>query len=109
MTGAPVLTRQDAQINFNWGAGSPDPLVNVDQFSARWIKEKQFAAGDYSFSLQSNDGVRFWVDDQLLVDDWTDHDITTYTPTVTLTEGVHILKVEYYDNLGDAIVILQEL
>ena len=32
-----VLSRIDPEINFNWGdPGSPDPLVNVNQFSCRW-------------------------------------------------------------------------
>ncbi|MEK7570829.1 MAG: PA14 domain-containing protein [Patescibacteria group bacterium] len=109
LTGTPVLTRQDAQINFNWGATtSPDPLIAVDNFSVRWTKQKQFAAGDYQFILKSDDGVRFWIDDQLLVDDWTDHAEKVHTPTVTLTEGMHTVKLEYYEKAANAIMVLEE-
>lgn len=108
LAGAPVLTRQDAAINFNWGGGSPDPLVNPGQFSARWTKIKNFAAGDYTFTVSSDDGVRVYVDDVLVVNDWTDHALTTYNPTVTLTEGQHTIRVEYFDNYWDAVMIFLE-
>src|SRR5207248_2127828 len=33
---APVFTRRDPTINFNWGTGSPDPRIDPDSFSVRW-------------------------------------------------------------------------
>ena len=40
--GTPVLVRNDPAINFNWGSGSPDPLVPADNFSARWTRTLNF-------------------------------------------------------------------
>ena len=34
--GAPVLTRTDAAIDFDWADGSPDPALDDDSFSVRW-------------------------------------------------------------------------
>ncbi|MBW3538334.1 PQQ-dependent sugar dehydrogenase [Candidatus Parcubacteria bacterium] len=108
LSGAPKLTRTDPAINFNWGTGSPDPALPADRFSVRWTKSQTFAAGSYTFSLWSDDGVRFWIDDQLLVDDWTDHPSRNYTPTVSLSEGTHTLRLEYYENGGDAAAVLEQ-
>lgn len=108
LLGSPVLTRQDAAINFEWSNMSPDALINVDNFSARWIKVKQFAAGTYTFNLSSDDGIRFYIDDQLVVNDWTGHALTSYTVSVPLTEGLHTLKLEYFEATGGSTITLQE-
>ena len=49
-------------------------------------------------------GIRFWIDDQLVVDDWTEHSLTTYNPTIDLTDGPHTLRIEYFDAYDNAIV-----
>ncbi len=108
LTGPPKITRQDAQINFDWGQGSPYPQLPVNLFSVRWTKTQDFTPGNYSFTLKSDDGVRFWIDNQLVVDDWTDHAMKTYSPNVTLTGGSHQIKVEYYENTGGAVAIFQQ-
>lgn len=107
LSGTPVLTRSDANINFIWNDSSPDVSIPPDHFSVRWTKNHHFAAGSYTFTLKSDDGIRFWIDNQLLVDDWTDHSMLTYTSTVILTEGIHEIKVEYYENSGGAVAILE--
>jgi hypothetical protein len=38
LSGSPVLVRSEANLNHDWGTGSPDPSVNADRFSARWIR-----------------------------------------------------------------------
>ena len=69
-----VLTRMDPQINFSYGEGSPDPLVNVDLFSVRWTGEVEAAFTEtYTFYTMSDDGVRLWIDGQQIIDDWNDH------------------------------------
>jgi glucose/arabinose dehydrogenase len=108
LTGPAVLARADAVINYVLDLGSPDALVNVDNFSARWTKTKTYAAGTYNFTIKSDDGVRFYVDNQLVVDDWTDHAMKTYQPAVPLTAGAHTLKIEYYEHDGGAVMIFQE-
>jgi peptidoglycan/xylan/chitin deacetylase (PgdA/CDA1 family) len=107
--GAPVLTRQDASINFNWLNGSPDAIINLDQFSARWTRTKNYEAGTYTFNLTSDDGVRFYLDNQLLINDWTGHPLTPYTVTVPVTAGLHTVKVEYFEAYGDAVITLDEV
>jgi hypothetical protein len=38
-----------------------------------------------------------------LIDQWKDQSATTYTASRTVTAGNHELKVEYYENAGDAV------
>src|SRR5207237_6763807 len=66
---APVLTRTDQNINFNWGTGSPAPGIDPDTFSVRWIgKISVPTTGRYTFYTTTDDGVRLWVNNQLLID-----------------------------------------
>lgn len=69
--GEPVLTRIDNELEFDW-PWSPGNGVNDDDFSIRWTgfikSEKSF---DGWLGLSSDDGIRMWVDDQLVIDNWT--------------------------------------
>jgi hypothetical protein len=103
LSGTPVLMRSDGSIDFDWGSGSPDAGLNADNFSARWTRYLDVAAGSYRFTATSDDGVRLWVDATLVIDQWNDHPATTYTGDVTLTAGHHLVKVEYYENQGAAV------
>ena len=95
---APVLVREDAAINFNWGTGSPGPGVNADYFSARWTKTINLTGGTYQFTLTADDGVRLYLDGVLVIDKWIDQGPTTYTISQALLAGDHALKIEYYEH-----------
>ncbi len=101
LTDPPVLTRNDTNLTFNWGLGSPAPGINTDQFSVRWIKQVNFTAGTYRFTTAHDDGVRVYVDDQPVTDYWywgsrTDNDSTH------ITGGNHVVKVEFFDGNQEA-------
>ncbi|MHC4143895.1 MAG: PA14 domain-containing protein [Planctomycetota bacterium] len=104
-----VLTRIDPQINFNWSIGEPDPLVGNDRFSVRWTGEVEAAYTEtYTFYTNSADGIRLWVDDKQLVDNWTDHANTQDSGTIDLIEGqVYSIVMEMYENDGDAVAQLR--
>lgn len=102
ISGTPAMVRDDAGIDFNWGSGSPGGGVNADYFSVRWTTFANFGAGTYTFFATVDDGVRLWVDDQLIIDQWRDQATTTFSTSKSLTSGYHSLRVEYYDRSGDA-------
>lgn len=59
---------------FNWGYSSPAAEVNTNQFSIRWSGKVTPAFTEkYTFYTLSDDGVRLWINDRLLIDDWTEH------------------------------------
>lgn len=106
LSGSPVLIRDDGNIDFNWGGGSPGGGVNSDYFSVRWTAFVSFSAGDYTFSVTVDDGVRLWVDEQLLIDQWRDQGTTTYSAVKSLGSGYHSMRLEYYENYGNALIRL---
>jgi PA14 domain/Secretion system C-terminal sorting domain len=106
---APAVTRLDEQINFNWGSGSPAAAVSNDIFKARWTgKIKPLTDDTYSFYITASDGIRLWVNDQLLIDNWTDKTVTVNSATISLQKAKQYnIKLEYYSNTNSAHCILQ--
>lgn len=106
LSGTPVLTRQDANINFDWSTGSPDVAVPADMFSARWTRYIDVTPGTYRFTVTSDDGIRIWIDNELVLDEWYEHPPTTFTFDKYLGSGHHYFKVEYYEQGGLAVAQL---
>lgn len=100
--GIPLLTRIDSAINFDWGAGSPSPLVPVDDFSVRWTADMVPAFTEtYTLTVAADDGVRVYVNNTLLIDGWSSHGWRN--ATVALTAGSRTpLRVDYYEGYGGA-------
>jgi hypothetical protein len=106
-TGAKV-TRTDATVDFEWGSGSPDPSIGADQFSARWTGQVRPEFSEtYTFSILSDDGVRLWIDDQLIIENWTVHAPTENSATVTLQAGrKHNIRLDFFENAQGAVARL---
>jgi hypothetical protein len=98
LRGNPALIRNDPAINFDWGEESPSGGLPRDQFSVRWTRHIPFDAGTYRFHIFVDDGIRLWIDDQLIVDAWYDHSLHELTADHPLTQGDHIVRLEYYEN-----------
>jgi glucose/arabinose dehydrogenase/PKD repeat protein len=103
LAGAPVVTRTDDAVDFDWGTGSPSFAVPFNQFSARWTRTKDFAGGTYRLSVTGDDGIRVFVDGQLAVNGWLYQAPTTYSADVPLTPGQHTVTVEYFEFSGGAV------
>jgi hypothetical protein len=104
-----TVSRTDPTVNFNWGTGSPSPSIGVDTFSARWTGQVQAVeSGNYTFRTNSDDGVRLWVNGQLIINNWTNHAPTNNTSAaMTLTAGQkYDIRLEYYENTGGAVMKL---
>ena len=95
--GGSEFTRSEPAINFDWGFNSPGPDVSKDLWSARWTRTAYFAAGTYRFHALVDDGVRAYVDGRVVIDEWRDNPSLQFISDVTLSQGQHTLKVEYYD------------
>jgi hypothetical protein len=106
LSGVPTITRNDANINFNWGTGSPDPSIPAEHFSVRWTRILYLNAGTWRFTTTTDDGVRLWVDGTLLIDRWTDQPATAYWADIALAAGNHPVTMEYYDNTISAVAQL---
>lgn len=110
LMGSPALSRSDAEIDFNWGAGAPGASLPADHFSVRWTGNITVpaAVGDITLAATSDDGVRIWVDDQLCVENWGANDATPTEATVVIKAGPpHQLRVEFLEISGNAVMSLK--
>ncbi len=103
LVGSP-LVRNDVKIDFNWGNGSPMQGISADHFSVRWTRRLDFEARTYRFYVRVDDGARLWVDGQLLIDQWRDSSVQTYTAERAMTAGQHDIRLEMYENTGLAAI-----
>jgi YD repeat-containing protein len=106
LSGSPTVIRDDGNgfLNLNFGGGSPSPAcgLGADNFSARWTRTVNFAAGTYRFITAVDNGVRLYVDGQLKIDQWADLPPNTYTADVPLSAGDHVIRLEFVEYLGAA-------
>ena len=105
---APTLVRFDPTVNFNWGGGSPDSSISSDTFTARWtgMVQPQYSQ-TYTFYTTTDDGVRLWVNGQLLIDKWIDQSPTTWSGTIALkAQQRYNIRMDYYENGGGAVASL---
>ena len=71
LAGTPALMRNDNALGFDWGTAAPAMGMPADNWSARWTRQVQFAAGRYRFSATADDGVRYYLDGVRIIDAWT--------------------------------------
>ena len=113
LTGTAAGTRLDTSINFDWGTGAPGVSgIGVDNFSVRWSGSiRAPVTGSYTFQTISDDGVRLWVNGQQIINNWTDHSVTTNnSSSVVLTSGQsYTIVMEFYENGGSAVAKLNWL
>jgi beta-glucosidase len=104
LQGDPVLRRTDASVNFTWAFNGVSPKLKKD-YSVRWTGVLVPAeTADYLLGFTGQDGYRVWLDNQLLVEDWTQH-----RPSTTTTAPVHLekdhtyaLRIEYFQTIRSA-------
>jgi hypothetical protein len=107
LAGSPVLSRvEQAPLNHSWGTGKPGSGVNSDNFSARWSGQFAFPAGNTTFSVRADDGVRLWVDGEMIIDQWKPAQSKTHRATKQLSQGTRKVVLEYYEGTGSASVQL---
>ncbi|MEZ4831883.1 MAG: PA14 domain-containing protein [Caldilineaceae bacterium] len=102
LAGSPVFERTDGQIDFNWNEGSPGVGIANDNFSARWRQSIFFNAGAYTFHVLVDDGVRVWIGDDLVIDQWRETPTTQYSAKRQLNSGSYPIRIEYFEGSGAA-------
>ena len=102
-----IFTREDEVIDFNWGNGSPDELIPNDDFQIRWTGNLFIEnSGLYNFRSYTDDGLRLYIDDILVIDHWFSQAPTNRYGEINLDTGNHYLVMEYYEDGGGAVASL---
>ncbi len=110
LSGTPVITRTDISIDFNWRKESPGAGLPKNYFSVRWTGQVEACFTEtYTFETRTSDGVRLWVDNQLIIDKWIDQSTpTNWTGTIDLVANQkYDIKMEYYEDRNDAVAKLK--
>lgn len=99
-----MLLRNDKGIDFDWRSDAPMAGLPQDNFSVRWSRNASFEPGIYLFSAQADDGMRFYLDGELLLNEWHRSDGKQVYGVSAPLSGGHQLRVEYYEGSGAALV-----
>jgi RHS repeat-associated protein len=105
------ISRDDPQINFDWGTESPAANLGGDQYLVRWEGYINApTAGSYKLGVISDDGVRVYFDNNPtpVIDRWFDQtpSATPYWSGNLSMTGPKRIRVEYYEGLYSAKVQL---
>lgn len=103
------VTRIDPRIRFNWYYNAPASEIDADTFSVRWTGYMLAPTTEtYTFYARTDDGVRLWVNDQLIINSWVNQAATERSGQITLVGGQkYAIKIEYYENYGRAVAQLR--
>ena len=97
MKGKPILVRTDAELNFDWGAFSPAPALTPQNYSVRWTgKLTAPESGKYLLGAAGNGGLRVFVDEKVLIEDFVNRKTKTITKEINLESGrAYDIQVDY--------------
>jgi hypothetical protein len=102
------MARIDPEVNFRWGEDSPDPSIDKDTFSVRWTgviipryTEK------YTFSTCADDGVRLWINNTLIIDNWKSQSEVTTKGILDMVGGSkYDIRIEFLENVKSCMIEL---
>ncbi|SMC60718.1 PA14 domain-containing protein [Kibdelosporangium aridum] len=105
LTGAPKvfstgIGEADGRLVKNWNSTAPATDIPADHFSLRATGEIVFPqAGDYTLRVLADDGVRVWVNDQIVIDDWRNTTPVWRQGTVRSDAAGSIknIRIDYYE------------
>lgn len=104
LVGAPKVYQTglaaDGTFARNWGESAPVTGIPAENFSLRATGDIVFPeAGNYKLRVVADDGVRVFVDDQSVIDDWIDtgakwREATVNSPSAGAAKKI---RIDYYD------------
>ena len=102
LAGAPILTRVDQRVDFNWTLSGPAHGIAFDWYSVRWTGKLTIPAeGVHRIGVAGNDGYRLYVNDKLVIDDWHKRSYDVRLSDVQLEPGrSYDIRLEYFETTG---------
>ena len=105
LEGNVILEKEYKDINFVWNHVSPEENVPIYHFSILFNTKIRFDE-DVNLFIRSDDGVRVYIDDELMVDDWNYHGALENFIMEVKKDKVYDVKIEYFQGGGEALVQL---
>lgn len=104
LSGTPVISRVDKEVNFQWTLYSPDRSISNGFYSARWsgfISSPE--TGSFKIGLDGNDGFRLYINNQLLIDRWAKQTYTSSLIDFQFEKGKRYpIRIEFNEPVGNA-------
>jgi beta-glucosidase len=99
---APLIDRIDQRINFDWSGADSVRGILPAQFTVRWTGTIQSNSSSlHVFRARADSGIRVYLDEKLIIDDWSEHAAHPDVTTRFLDAGrVYRLRVEYKNTGG---------
>lgn len=89
----PITTLTTPRLDYMWYRATV-PGVPQSNFRIAATAEVKLGAGSYELRTISDDAIRVWVDDRLVIDNWKPHE--SAVDFAAIAPGSHRLRVEYY-------------
>ncbi|MDF2582197.1 MAG: hypothetical protein K0R33_840 [Mycobacterium sp.] len=107
----PVFVRTDPAVSFDWGANAPAEAVPADYYLARWsgfvTLPAALAGQQVQFGVRQDDGARLWVNNEQVVDNWTNTPpVVTWGPQRTYAGSGMPIRFEYFEGAVTAVAEL---
>lgn len=104
-----IRTRLDSDLNFASNSGEPVLGTGNSQFSVVWEgKIKAQYSETYTFEIYHDDGVKVWIDNNLIIDQWGLTNAGTHTGSIAMTANALVnIKVEFQANVAPWGLILK--
>ena len=101
LSGTAAYTGYDTDLFKDWGEGGPSEIGGQSEtFSVRY-PGKLTPDRDYVIGVFADDGVKVWIDNELVIDGWRVYD--TYMTSKSLEKGkTYDIKIEYFEDGGKA-------
>jgi alpha-L-fucosidase len=92
------LRRIDPSVNFDWVRNSPGKPISEDDFTGEWAGfiQPKFSE-DYLFEGNADDGMRVWINNQLVIDKWVNDGGQSESNVMEQKKGIaktSVLKLE---------------
>ena len=99
-----ITNRIDPVVDFIWVTNLNLPNLSNGLYSVRWTGQIQPQYSEtYFFDVNSDDGCKLWVNDQLIISNWTSKSASDVIGSVNLQAGARYdLKLEYLQAGGAA-------
>jgi formylglycine-generating enzyme required for sulfatase activity len=94
---SPVLDElRTSRLQLAQTNGPPTPKVPGEHFAVVATTEVTLGEGEYDFAITFDDGVRVWLDNDMVVDNWGTNGTTTRSVPLGRKRGKHLIKVEFF-------------
>ena len=108
-----TLERIDSSIDFDWVRNTPGAPIREDDFTVSWTGylQPQFTE-NHTFEAEADDGIRVWVNDRLVVDQWGIEDTLAQEGGAAETDAAirlsaerkYPIRIEYREAIQNASV-----